>query len=263
MDAELDEPRLEQLERAIAVLRLFDAEHPRLTVSEVAQLADTTRASARRILHTLRSLGLMRTDGRYFSLTPRVLELGWNYFASLGVDEIAKPLMRDLVDRIDESCGLATLDLPDVVFVARVHTRRVVSVGGAVGTRHPAHATASGLVLLAALPKDQLDAHLASGPFEAYTAHTTTDPAELRALVDATRARGWALHDQALEIGLRGLAVPVRDRTGDVVAALSVSSSSGRVTLDELSERCLPALLETAQALSAGLSRDDARESTA
>ena len=263
MDAELDEPRLEQLERAIAVLRLFDAEHPRLTVSEVAQLADTTRASARRILHTLRSLGLMRTDGRYFSLTPRVLELGWNYFASLGVDEIAKPLMRDLVDRIDESCGLATLDLPDVVFVARVHTRRVVSVGGAVGTRHPAHATASGLVLLAALPKDQLDAHLASGPFEAYTAHTTTDPAELRALVDATRARGWALHDQALEIGLRGMAVPVRDRAGDVVAALSVSSSSGRVTLDELSEKCLPALLETAQAMSAGLSRDDARESTA
>ncbi|MEU6145597.1 IclR family transcriptional regulator C-terminal domain-containing protein [Streptomyces sp. NPDC047081] len=262
MNTELDEPRLEQLERAIAVLRAFDAEHPRLTVSEVAQLTDSTRASARRILLTFKSLGFMRSDGRHFSLTPRILELGWNYFASLGVDEIAKPLMRDLVDQVDESCSMATLDLPDIVYIARVHTRRVMTIGGGIGSRLPAHATASGLVLLGTLDDDELDKYL-TAPLQTYTQHTTTDPEQLKAVVMTARVRGWALNDQALEIGLRGIAVPVHDQSGEVVAALSVSSNSARTTLEDLRDRCLPALQETARAISAGLSRGDAREGLA
>jgi IclR family pca regulon transcriptional regulator len=259
MDSESDTPRLEQLERAIAAIRAFDAENPRLTVSEVAQLIDTTRASARRILLTFKSLGLMRSDGRYFSLTPRVLELGWNYFASLGVDEIAKPLMRDLVARIDESCSMAALDLPDIVYIARAHTKRVMTIGGGIGMRLPAHATASGIVLLGALDIDELGQYLAQ-PLEKYTPLTTTDPEQLKTLIATSRLRGWALNDQALEIGLRGIAVPVRDRAGQIVAALSVSSNSARTTLEELRDRCLPGLQETAVAISAGLSRGDARE---
>ncbi|MQA96729.1 MAG: helix-turn-helix domain-containing protein [Streptosporangiales bacterium] len=262
MGAELDEPRLEQLERAIAVLRVFDAEHPRLTVSEVAQLTDTTRASARRILLTFKALGLMRSDGRHFSLTPRILELGWNYFASLGVDEIAKPQMRDLVDKVDESCSMATLDLPDIVYIARVHTKRIMTIGGGIGSRLPAHATASGLVLLGMLGDDELDEYL-TAPLERYTPHTTTDPEQLKTVITTARARGWALNDQALEIGLRGIAVPVHDRSGVGVAALSVSSNSARTTLEDLRERCLPALQETARSISAGLSRGDAREGLA
>jgi IclR family transcriptional regulator, pca regulon regulatory protein len=262
MSTELEEPRLEQLERAVAVLRAFDAEHPRLTVSEVAQLTDTTRASARRILLTFQSLGLLRSEGRHFTLTPRVLELGWNYFSSLGVDEIAKPLMRDLVDAIDESCSMATLDLPDIVYIARVHTKRVMTIGGGIGSRLPAHATASGQVLLGALSDDQLDAYLA-GPHASYTPATVTDPEELRRLVATVRARGWALNDGSLEVGLRSIAVPVCNRSGVVVAALSVSSNSARTTLKDLRQRCLPALQETARAISSGLSRGDAREGLA
>ncbi|MET9994883.1 IclR family transcriptional regulator C-terminal domain-containing protein [Streptomyces mutabilis] len=262
MTTELDEPRLEQLERAIAILQVFDEEHPRLTVSEVAQLTDTTRASARRILLTFKSLGFMRSDGRHFSLTPRVLELGWNYFASLGVDEIAKPLMRDLVEKVDESCSMATLDLPDIVYIARAHTKRVMTIGGGIGTRLPAHATASGLVLLGTLSDAELDAYLAA-PLDAYTQHTPTDPERLRTIVMTARVRGWALNDQALEIGLRGIAVPVHTQSGEVVAALSVSSNSARTTLKDLRERCLPALQETARAIATGLSRGDARENLA
>ena len=262
MSASPEQPRLEQLERAVAVIRAFDADHPRLTVSETAELADTTRASARRILLTFKGLGLLRTDGRHFSLTPRVLELGWNYFASLGVDEIAKPLMRDLVERVDESCSLSTLDVPDIVYIARVHTKRVMTIGGGIGSRLPAHATAAGTVLLGALTEEELGDYLTS-PLARYTAATTTDPEQLRVLVASARLRGWALNDQALEIGLRGIAVPVRDRSGDVVAALSVSSNSARTTLKNLRERCLPALQETASAISAGLSRGDAREALA
>ncbi|MEV0688145.1 IclR family transcriptional regulator C-terminal domain-containing protein [Nocardia sp. NPDC050378] len=260
MNSESDQPRLEQLERAIAVIRAFDAENPRLTVSEVAQLTDTTRASARRILLTFKALGLMRSDGRHFSLTPRVLELGWNYFASLGVDEIAKPLMKDLVTQIDESCSMATLDLPDIVYIARAHTNRVMTIGGGIGTRLPAHATASGIVLLGSLDDDELDRYL-DRPLERFTPRTTTDPGQLRTLIETSRARGWSLNDQALEIGLRGIAVPVRDRSGDLVAALSVSSNSARTTLDDLRARCLPAVQETARAIASGLSRGDARES--
>ena len=262
MSIEPEEPRLEQLERAVAVIRCFDADHPRLTVSEAAEMAGTTRASARRILLTFKGLGLMRTDGRHFSLTPRVLELGWNYFASLGVDEIAKPLMRDLVAQVDESCSMATLDLPDIVYIARVHTKRVMTIGGGIGSRLPAHATAAGIILLGTLTEQQLDDYLTQ-PLEAYTAKTTTEPEQLRAVIDSARMRGWALNDQSLEIGLRGIAVPVRDRSNEVVAALSVSSNSARTTLDDLRGRCLPALQETARAISAGLSRADAREALA
>ena len=262
MGAESAEPRLEQLERAVAVLRVFDAEHPRLTITEVTRLTQTTRASARSILLTLQSLGLLRSKGRHFSLTARILDLGWNYFASLGVDEIAKPLMRDLVTAIDESCSMATLDLPDIVYIARVHTRRIMTIGGGIGTRLPAHATASGHVLLGALSDDQLDRYLAE-EHESYTADTVTDPEELRRVVATARARGWALNDGALEVGLRSIAVPVCDRSGGILAALSVSSNSARTTVRDLRQRCLPALQETARAISSGLSRGDGRENLA
>lgn len=253
------EPRetqsVQALERGLAVLQVFSHEHPALTLSDVARLTGITRATARRILLTLERLGMVRSDGRRFSLTPRVLSLGWAYLSSLSIWEIAEPLMRDLVDRTGESCSAATLDLPEVVYVARVPTRRIMSITLGVGTRLPAHATSMGRVLLAGLPPRELDAFLDGTALEPYTPRTVVDADRLRRVVGEVREQGWALVDQELELGLRSIAAPLRDADGRVIAALNVSAAASRVPADDLFARFLPPLLETAGAISTAIAR--------
>lgn len=246
---------VQALERGLAVLGVFSREHPALTLSEVARLAGITRATARRILLTLERLGHVRSDGKRFSLTPRVLSLGWAYLASLDVWEVAQPLMEELAEQTGESCSAAALDLPDVVYVARVPTRRIMSITLNVGTRLPAHATSMGRVLLAALEPDELDAYLATSPLEAYTERTVTDPERLRRVLSGIRSQGWAMVDQELEVGLRSIAAPVRGRDGRTSAALNVSAAAARVSTEDLRGRFLPALLGTADAISTALER--------
>lgn len=242
---------LRSLERGIAVIQVFSREQPALTLSEVARLTNITRATARRILLTLEKLGHVHSDGRLFSLTPRVLSLGWAYLASLDLPELALPLMEDLVERTKESCSMATLDLPDIVYVARVPTRRIMTVTLGVGARLPAHATSMGRVLLASLPEEDLDRFLEETPLHAYTDKTITDANELRATVIETRTQGWALVDQELELGLRSVAAPVTKAPSGTVAAVNVSAAAQRVSIDEFRERFLPALIETAASISA------------
>jgi IclR family pca regulon transcriptional regulator len=242
---------LRSLERGIAVIQVFSREHAALTLSDVARLANVTRATARRILLTLEKLGHVRSDGRLFSLTPRVLSLGWAYLASLNLPELAQPLMEDLVERTKESCSMATLDPPDIVYVARVPTRRIMTVTLGVGARLPAHATSMGRVLLAGLPDDELERFLDETELARYTESTITDPGALREAVLETRERGWALVDQELELGLRSVAAPVTRGPAGTLAAVNVSAAAQRVSIDEFRERFLPDLLETAAAISA------------
>jgi IclR family pca regulon transcriptional regulator len=243
---------LQSLERGMAVIQVFSRERPALTLSEVARLTGITRATARRILLTLAEIGHVRSDGRLFSLTPRVLSLGWAYLSSLNLWETAQPLMEELADRTKESCSVATLDLPDVVYVARVPTRRIMTISLGVGTRLPAHCTGMGRVLLAALPDGELDAFLADAHLEPFTDRTITDRGELRATIERVRADGWVLVDQELEIGLRSIAAPLRagDRT---IAALNVAVAAARVSVDELRDAMLPELLRTARLVSDAL----------
>ena len=246
---------LQSLERGMAVIQVFSREHPALTLSEVARLTGTTRATARRILLTLEKLGHVRSDGRLFSLTPRVLSLGWAYLSSLNLWEIAQPLMEDLVQKTKESCSAATLDLPDIVYVARVPTRRIMTIALGVGTRLPAHATSMGRVLLAGLPDDELDQFLTEAMLERVTDRTVTDPEKLRAIVVQARQQGWALNDQELEIGLRSIAAPIASADGRTIAALNLSAAAPRVSIEELRQRLLPALIETAEGISKSLIR--------
>ena len=246
---------LQSLERGIAVIQVFSHEHPSLTLSEVARLTGMTRATARRILLTLEKLGHVRSDGRRFSLTPRVLTLGWAYLSSLNLWEIAQPLMEDLVQETHESCSAATLDLPDIVYVARVPTRRIMTIALGVGTRLPAHATSMGRVLLADLPQAELDAYLSEYELEQFTPHTIVAPNALLAAVAEVREQGWALVDQELEIGLRSVAAPIRGANGRTIAALNASAAAPRVSTEELRKRFLPALLRTAEQISASLAQ--------
>jgi IclR family transcriptional regulator, pca regulon regulatory protein len=245
---------VQSLERGLAVIRAFDAEHRELGLSEVARATGLTRAAARRFLLTLVALGYMHFDGSRFSLRPRVLELGFAYLASLSLPEIAAPHMEALVARINESSSVSVLDDTDVVYVARVPTRRIMSITLSVGTRLPAHCTSMGRVLLAALPPDQLDRYLADATLDRWTDRTITDPEKLRHVLDETRQRGWALVDQELEIGLRSVAAPIR-RGADTIAALNVSSAVSRVSLDDLRKRILPPLIETATTISNALTQ--------
>ena len=243
---------LQSLERGIAVIQVFSRERPALTLSEVARLTGITRATARRILLTLEEVGHVRSDGRLFSLTPRVLSLGWAYLSSLNLWETAQPMMEELAQRTNESCSAATLDLPDVVYVARVPTRRIMTISLGVGTRLPAYCTSMGRVLLAGLPEAEVAAFLASARLERQTDRTITDPIRLRAAVDEVRERGWALVDQELELGLRSIAAPLR-AGGQTIAALNVAVAAPRVGLGELRDTILPDLVNAARRISEAL----------
>lgn len=246
---------LQGLERGLAVIRAFSAEMPSLTLSEVSREVGITPATARRILLTLEELGYVRSDGRRFSLTPRVLALGWAYLSSLDLGDIAGPFMEELSLKTQESCSIATLDLPDIVYVARVPTRRIMTVALGVGARLPAYVTSMGRVLLAGLPEEELAEYLSSLEAEALTEHTVTSVDALRDVIAQAGADGYALVDQELELGLRSIAVPIRDSRDRAVAALNVSAHASRSTRASLRSEVLEPLLECADHISTALRR--------
>jgi IclR family transcriptional regulator, pca regulon regulatory protein len=244
---------VQSLERGLAVIRAFDGDHPELTLAEVASATGVTRATARRFLLTLAGLGYVRTDGRTFSLSPRVLELGYAYLSSVSLPEVAEPHLEALVHEVSESSSVSVLDRGDVVYVARVPTSRIMTVAISVGTRFPAYATSMGRVLLAGLSDEDLDAYLSAVAFEPLTPRTVASAAALRTEVLRVRAQGWALVDQELEQGLRAAAAPIRDRSGRVVAAVNVSAHAGRRSLEAMRRDLIPPLLATAARISADL----------
>lgn len=246
---------VQSLERGLAVIRAFDIDHQELTLSEVARSTGLTRAAARRFLHTLVELGYVRTDGRLFALRPRVLELGYSYLSGLSLPEVALPHMKQLVEQVHESCSLSVLDDDEVVYVARVPTRRIMTVSISVGTRFPAYATSMGRVLLAHADARWLDGYLRGVELQPLTRYTETDPEGLRALLERVREQGFCLVDQELEEGLRSIAVPVRDSSGAVVAAMNISAHISRGSADSIRESLLPPLRATARAVTDDLGR--------
>jgi IclR family pca regulon transcriptional regulator len=245
---------VQSLERGLAVIRAFGAAQPELTLSDVARATGMTRAAARRFLLTLTDLGYIRCDGRMFSLTPRVLELGYSYLSGLGLPQVAMPHLEELSRTVHESTSVSVLDGTDIVYVARVPTtRRIMSVAIDVGTRFPAHATSMGRVLLAGLESAELERRLAAGLLHPLTSRTVVDPAALRAELTAVAEQGWAMVDQELEEGLRAVAAPIVDQTGRTVAAVNVSLHAVRCTAASVQRDVLPALLKTAKQISADL----------
>ncbi len=239
---------VQSLARGLSVIRTFDGDHASLSLSEVAKRASIPRAAARRFLRTLETLGYVRSDERLFSLTPHVLELGFSYLSGLSLPEIVQPHLEQLSRRVDESVSAAVLDGTDIVYVARVHTRRIMSVRITIGTRFPAYATSMGRVLLAGMTDAARSVALEASAMAPLTERTRTG-ADLVAELDRVRAQGWAMVDGELEPGLRSIAAPVHGRDGSVVAALNVSTSTHRVTEERVRGDYLPALLETAAAV--------------
>jgi IclR family pca regulon transcriptional regulator len=244
---------VQSLERGLSVIRAFDADHPKLTLSEVAASTGLSRAAARRFLRTLVQLGYMRSDGSRFALRPKILELGYAYLSSLTLPEVAMPHLEQLVEQVHESSSVSELDGDDVIYIARVPTKRIMTVTISVGTRFPAYATSMGRVLLAAQPEAWLEEYLASVSLRGLTGHTITSETALRCELRKIRGQGWALVDQELEEGLRSIAAPIRDADGQVIAAVNVSTHAGRRSLSSVVDDLLPPLLATAQRIEVDL----------
>ena len=244
---------VQSLDRGLAVIRAFDEHNPELTLSDVARVTGLTRAAARRFLLTLADLGYVRSDGRWFSLSPRILELGYAYLSSLSLTEVAEPHLERLVAEVHESSSVSVLDGEDIVYVARVPTARIMTVSINVGTRFPAYATSMGRVLLSRLPDEQLEAYLARVELVPLSPRTLTSVDMLRVELAKVRSQGWALVDQELEEGLRSIAAPIRDRSGRTIAAVNLSAHASRMSIEEGRRRLVPALLATAARIEADL----------
>jgi IclR family pca regulon transcriptional regulator len=243
---------VQSLARGLAVIRAFGAERPRLSLSDVARATDLTRASARRFLLTLESEGYVRARDGLFELTPRVLELGFSYLSAQSLPEVAQPHLEALSHAVGESSSASILDGWDIVYIARVPTRRIMSVGITIGTRFPAYVTSMGRVLLASLSAEERDTFFEGFRGEAFTARTVTDPGALREELNRVAAQGWSLVDGELETGLRALAVPVT-RGSATVAAINVSMPATDEDAGIQALRLLPALQDAAAAISTDL----------
>ncbi len=244
---------VQSLDRGLAVIRCFSSAHPSLTLSEVAERTGLTRAAARRFLLTLQELGYVGSSGRQFSLRPRVLALGYAYLSSFSVAQIAQPHLEDLAEQLHESCSVSVLDGDDLVYVARASANRIMTIALTVGTRLPPYPTSMGRVLLAHLPAAELEAYLSRTELRKLTERTVVDPAELRAILATVRSQGWAAVDQELEAGVRSIAVPIRDSSRKVVAAINASAHAARVPMRTLETEFLPRLLDAARQIDSEL----------
>lgn len=235
--------------KGLRVLECFGADRPRLAIADVAEATGLDRATARRCLLTLNELGYADYDGKFFSLTPRVLRLGMGALAALPLPQIVQPWLDHLSEQIGQSVSVSILDETEIVYVARAAQRRVMSIGLMPGSRLPAHCTSMGRVLLAALPEDEARAVVDASDLTPRTPHSLTDPGEIMAAIAAARAAGHAIVDQEVELGLRSLAVPVVNSRGKTVAALNTGVAAVQREAEEIVRLYLPALLKVQEGL--------------
>jgi IclR family pca regulon transcriptional regulator len=241
-----DRDFVNSLARGLTVIKAFNRARPSMTLSEVAKRTGLNRAAARRFLLTLVREGYAETDGKYFRLRPKILELGFSALSSISFAEIARPIMDDLANEIDEMCLAAVLDGDWVVYVLRTSTQRVVSVNLDVGSRLPAFCMSTGRVLLAALPNEELDRWLADLTVVRHTEHTIVSKRKLRDAILRARREGYSSMAEEYEIGFRSLSVPITDIAGEVIAALNICCPSARVSLERMELDFLPPLRRAA-----------------
>lgn len=246
---------VEALARGLDIVQTFTSLHPRMTLAQVAEAADLSRPTARRLLLTLCELGFVRQLRNEYELTPRVLDLGSAYVESLGLWDIARPHLTDLVNRTGESSSMSQLDGSDIVYTARVSVPKIIAFRVEIGTRFPAVVTSQGKVLLAGLSPEDLDTALATPSRSHVKINQPLSDAALRAELDTVRDRGWALADEELAPGIRSIAAPVRDEAGEAHSTVNVTAHAAETSKEKLVEDYLPHLLKTASEITADWAR--------
>lgn len=237
------------LARGLSVVRAFGPDTPRMTLAEVARRVGLPRATVRRSLITLETLGYAESDRSGFSLTPKILTLGHAYLSSSPLTVAAKPLVERLAEKLQETCWTGILDEGDVLLIVNSRTSRILTAGLSVGSRLPAYCSALGRVLLAARPDDEIDRYLTDLNPKPLTPRTLTDRGEIRRAILETRSGGYSLSDGEVELGLCSLAVPIVNAQGRTVAALNATAPSVRAEGKEMSERFLPELRKVSDEL--------------
>lgn len=222
------------LAKGLAVIETFTAQKPRQSISEVANASGLDRATARRCLLTLAQLGYADYDGKFFTLTPRVLRLGTACLATMPLPQLVQPLLDELSERLGESSSVSILDAAEIVYVARAAQKKVMSISLMPGSRLPAYCTSMGRVLMAALAPRRAAEILEVKPPTRRTPHTLTDPHAILAELDRIRQQGFALIDQEVEIGLRSIAVPLLTSRRSVVAAVNIGVPATQIAVEDL-----------------------------
>jgi len=240
---------VEALARGLDVILAFEPRAVELTVSDVAARTGLARPTARRLLMTLEQLGYVRSVDGSFSLTTRVLRLGTSVIASQGLWDVARPHLAALVGRTGESSSMSQLDGSDIVYTARVPVPKIIAFAVHIGTLFPAVATSMGKVLLSDLPPAELDAVLALPTRSGIIPRVVPTRADLDADLAEIRARGWALSDELLSVGIRSVAAPVRDASGRIAAAMNVTVHAAETSIEQLTGEYLPYLLDAAKAV--------------
>lgn len=246
---------VQSLARGLQVIRAFNHERRRSTLSEIAAHSGLARAVARRNLLTLQHLGYVAAQDRHFFLTPRVLELGYSYLSSLDLTDLAQEAMERLSQQVSESSSMAVLDGDEIVYVARIPVRRLMSAALGVGARLPAFATSMGRVLLAAKSDPELNRWLRHQTFRPITPHTLSKAKALKAEILRVRRQGYAFVSQELELGLCAIAVPIRSASGQAVCGLNVSIRYSNEVKTIALRKMLPALQVARQAIEEAMSR--------
>jgi IclR family pca regulon transcriptional regulator len=240
---------VEAFAKGLAVISAFD-HHRKLTLTEVAQHTSLPRAGARRMLYTLVTLGMANQEGDDFTLTPRILQLGFSYLSSLSLREVAQPVIETLSRKADEVVAISVLDGADVLYIARAEVTSVLRRGLTTGSRIPAFCTSMGRVLLAGLSKEECSGVLTNSERRQWTRTTVTDVRELEHEIEKVRAQGWSIVSQELELGAFGMAVPIYGANGSTVAAINLSTNLARHSPKALLKKYMPALKAAADDIS-------------
>ena len=240
----------QSLDRGLQVIQAFSQNNKALTISDVSKITGLSRPTARRILLTLEHLGFAEASNGLFTLTARTLSLGYAYLSSNNTWSIAHPFMRDFVEKTGESCSISILDGTDIIYVARISTKRIMSINLDVGSKLPAYATSMGHVLLANLSPEELETYMNNLDFEKFTDKTIHNKQELLQTLQDVREQNWGGVDQQLEEGLRSIAVPMRNASGKVFAAMNCSAHAGRISKEVLRDEFLPLLQESVEKIS-------------
>lgn len=237
--------------RGLAVIEVMGQGGHRQTLGEIAEGVDLPRTAVRRFLLTLIDLSFVATDGKHYWLTPRVLRLGLSYLKSLPYWRDAQTALEELCGRVKQSCALSVLDDTELVYIARQHARRMLAMSPTLGSRLPAHVVSMGRVLLAGLSDEALDAYLERATLVRFTSATLVDRDALKERVVLARAQGYAWVDSELDDSICGLAVPVRDSQGSIIAAMNISLPAGQITEEDAKQQYLTELRRAASQLRA------------
>lgn len=244
-----DRDYVASLARGLEVICAFTRETPSMTLSDVAKVTGMSRATTRRLLLTLVREGYAEKRDRHFSLRPKVLQLGYSALSSVGILDIVQPVMNDLSQKTQESIYTAVLTGDDVTYLARSTPDRVISVSINIGNRLPAYAVSTGRVLLAGESDDTLERYYSRLVLEQHTSNTVRSVDQLRAIIAETRALGYSLVDEELEVGVRSLSVPIYDAGGHVIAALNACCPAMRFPVEDMREKLVPELRAAARSI--------------